>query len=303
MGDLGVETFDRLLAERGVGVRIGPFDARIQTRVSGLTAPLFRLYRDYPLRDDAEIFNFHVSLSERRRFGSLRKRLVRFSVDGRVPHEDMPVEHALPVLEWGINLVIALRAHRFIMLHAAVLERGGQAIVMPALPGDGKTTLCAGLAHRGWRLFSDEFGLIEPDSDELVPMPRPMPLKNESIEVIRQFAPEAEMGPVIPGTRKGTIAHVKPPADSVARAGQGARAGWVVFPKWQRDAALTLEEIPQAEGFMFLASNAFNYELRGEAAFIALRNLIDGARCFRLTYSDLDAAVESLRQLCDRSEA
>ena len=53
---------------------------------------------------------------------------MRFIVDGRVPHEDLPAAQALAVFEWGLNLVIALRSHRFLMLHAAVLERGGRAL-------------------------------------------------------------------------------------------------------------------------------------------------------------------------------
>jgi len=299
VGDLSPREFGRRLAEPGIGVQIGPFDARIRARVPSLVAPLHQLYRDYPLLSEPRVFNFHVALDQRLRFGMAGARVVRFTVDGRAPHEDMPADQALAVLEWGINLVIALRAHRYVMLHAAVAERHGKAILMPASPGDGKTTLCAGLVHRGWRLFSDEFGLIRPDQDELIPMPRPMALKNESIDVIRAFAPDAELGPVIPNTRKGTISHVKPPRASIVEAGRGATAGLVVFPRWHEKAELTLEPMPRAEGFMYLASNAFNYELLGEQAFRALRSLIGRARCFSLVYSDLADAVEALNALSD----
>jgi len=299
VGDLTPDEFGELLREPGVGVRIGPFAGKIRARVPGLHEPLYRLYHDYPLLDVATVFNLHVGLVQRRRYGIAGARVVRFTVDGRAPHEDMPAEQALAVLEWGINLVIAMRAHRFVMLHSAVLERRGRALVLPASPGDGKTTLCAALAHRGWRLFSDEFGLILPGEDELVPMPRPMALKNESIEVIRAFTPNAVLGPTILNTRKGTIAHVKPPSASVHEAGRGARAGWIIFPRWIENARLELEEVPKADGFMFLASNSFNYELRGEDGFLALRKIVDHARCFRLVYSNLDEALSVLNMLSD----
>ena len=299
VGDLAQQEFSSALAGQGLGVGIGPFAAHLRVDVAGLDEGLYRLYRDYPLLSRDRVFNFHCAIEERRRFGIVGKRLVRFTVDGRAPHEDFPAKQSLAILEWGINLVIALRSQRYIMLHAAVLERGGKTVVMPASPGDGKTTLCAGLAHRGWRLFSDEFGLIPPTRDVLIPMPRPMALKNESIGVIREFAPEAELGPVIPNTRKGTVAHVKPPSASVAAAGHGAPAGWIVFPRWVAGSPLSLEEIPPSEGFMFLASNAFNYELCGERAFISLRNIVAGARCFRLEYSNLEEAVEALSKLAD----
>ncbi len=303
VGDLPVAEFAARLGRDGVMVRIGPFDLRVRARCRGLAGPLHSLYRDYPLLAGERVLHGHVEVRDVPGGLLLPRRRIRFIVDGRAPHEDMPAGQALPVLEWGINLVIALRFHGYLMLHAAVLERGGRALLLPAWPGHGKTTLCAALAHRGWRLFSDEFGLVRPGTRDLVPIPRPMPLKNESIEVIRAFAPEAFLGPLVAGTRKGTIAHVRAPADSVARAHQAAPAGWIVFPRWEAGAALSLEEIPKSEGFMQLATNAFNYEMLGEAGFGTARSLIDGARCFRLVYSGLDSAVDALRRLADEGGA
>src|SRR5690606_29629152 len=182
---------------------------------------------------------FHVRLTSPRRL--FRSRRVRLVVDGRVPHEDLPLDQALAVLEWGINLVIALRMPAFLLLHSAALERNGGLLLLPAAPGFGKTTLCAALAHRGFRLFSDEFGLVRPGTIDFLPLPRPMPLKNESIDVIRAFAPDAEIGPTIHNTRKGTIAHVKAPTDSVQRSAETAQVRWVVFPRWEAGRSLSLE--------------------------------------------------------------
>lgn len=303
VGDLAAQEFAARLARGRLEVRIGPFDLRVTGRARGLAEPLHVLYRDYPLLEGERVLHGHVEVRDVLRWLPRPRRAIRFEVDGRAPHEDMPAGQALPVLEWGINLVIALRYHCFLMLHAAVLERGGRALLLPAWPGHGKTTLCAALAHRGWRLLSDEFGLVRPGTRDLVPVPRPMPLKNASIEVIRQFAPQAFIGPTIPGTRKGTIAHVRSPAGSVARAGEPAPAGWIVFPRWQAGAALTLEAMSRSEGYMQLATNAFNYEMLGEAGFDTVRDLVGGARCHRLVYSDLDEAVRALDALAGEGPA
>lgn len=303
VGDLPPGEFAARLGRTGVAVRIGPFDFRIGARARGLAGALHSLYRDYPLLTGERVLHGHVAVRDVMNWLPTPRRRVRFTVDGRAPHEDMPAGQALPVLEWGINLVIAMRYHCYLMLHAAVLERGGRALLLPAWPGHGKTTLCAALAHRGWRLLSDEFGLVRPGTRELVPIPRPMPLKNASIDVIRHFAPEAFLGPVIPGTRKGTIAHVRPPAESVARAQETAPAAWIVFPRWAEGAALSLGEMPKSEGCMQLATNAFNYEILGEQGFATARDLIDGARCYRLVYSSLDEAVEALGALAIESGA
>lgn len=302
VGQLEPSQFSARLAGPGLGVRVGPFDFLIRAHVRGLDAPLQRLYRDYPLLDGGHIYSARVALREV--WGLLPRpgRRVRFSVDGRVPHEDMPADQALAVLEWGLNLTMALRFHRFLMLHAAVVERGGRALLLPAAPGHGKTTLCAALAHSGWRLLSDEFGLMRPGAVRLVPVPRPMPLKNESIAVLREFAPDAEFGPEILNTRKGDIAHVRAPVSSVRRAADEAAPAWLVFPRWVAGAPLTIEDIPKTEALMALAANAFNYELHGETAFLTLRDLVSRARCCRLVYSDLGAAVEVLTGMAAEDE-
>lgn len=299
ISDLSPAQFGSRLRGEGLGIRVGPMDVCLRARVRGLDEPLRQLYREYPLLEVGQIFSCHLEMHDVWRLRPRPGRYVRFAVDGRVPHEDLPSDQALAVFEWGLNLVIALRMHCFLMLHSAVLERHGRALALPAAPGSGKTTLCAALAARGWRLLSDEFGLLRPRTTHFLPLPRPMPLKNESIEVIQGFSPGIEIGPVIAGTRKGTVAHVWPSAASVERQTESAPVRWLVFPEWRAGAILSLQEIPSAEGFMRLAANAFNYEMLGIAGFETVRDLVSASRCFRLTYSDLDEAVARLSALAD----
>ena len=299
VGDLHPAEFATRLGGEGLGYRVGPFDLKLRARADRLLEPLQRLYAHYPVLEGERVFHCHLALEETWGIRPRPGRRVRFTVDGRRPHADLPAEQALAVLEWGVNLVTSLRFHRWLMLHAAVLERNGRALLLPAEPGGGKTTLCAALAHRGWRLLSDEFGLVVPGSTRLVPVPRPMPLKNASIGVVRAFAPDAVLGPEIPGTVKGTVAHVRPPPDSVSRMNEAVPGRWIVFPGWRAGAPLSLTEATRADGFMRLASNAFNYDLLGASAFDTVRSLVEGARCFRLEYSGLEDAVRALTAMAD----
>ena len=295
--DLSLETFSSRIAADGIGFDIGPFRTHMHVTEPSLFDPLHRLYADFPLVDPNDVFSLHVSVTPIRTFPWFRRSRVRFTVDGFAPHEDMPVEQALPVLEWGINLVIAMRSHHFLMLHAAVLEKNGRAVVLPGTPGSGKSTLGVTMAHRGWRLLSDEFGLVPHRSANFVPVPRPVALKNEAIDVFRSFAPEAVLGPRIPNTRKGTVAHVRPPADSVQRQLKRARARWVVFPRWQAGAALEWTELPKPRGFMALATNAFNYDLLGGEGFRTVKSIVDSCDAYSLVYSDLNDAMSWLDDL------
>ena len=197
-------------------------------------------------------------------------------------------------MEWGLNWCVASRAHRFLLLHAGVVERDGHAVVLPALPGSGKSTLTAALANRGFRLLSDEFGAVDLQRSRLVPMVRPIALKNESIELIRRFAPGARLGPSFPRTRKGTVAHLAPDRNSVDRRSEPANPALIVFPKFDTGADLSVETVPKARAFVRLVANSFNYELLGAPAFAAAGRLVDQSDCLALRYSRLDEAIAAI---------
>ncbi|MGG7054239.1 HprK-related kinase A [Nitrosomonas sp. ANs5] len=298
IGELSFGQFRARLAGEGLRAGIGPFNIHIQTRLMSLVKNLYTLYALYPLAD-GELAEFHARVVPKYSLRRPFTPFISFLVDNQAPFPAAPAAHALPTLEWGINLAIALRINHLLLFHSAAVERNGHVLLLPAWPGSGKTTLCTALMHRGYRLFSDEFGLMAPQSAQFMPIPRLMPLKNQAIDAIRKFLPEAVLGPEIHGTQKGTVAHVRPSEESIARMHEPAQARWIVFPKWVPNAALRLESLPRSEAFLLLASNAFNYEMLGESAFDAVTRLVRNCECRRLVYSDFDSALAALDRLTD----
>jgi len=300
IGDLSDGELARQVRARpGLDVRIGPFLVNLRLGLCEPLPLLQRMWHDYPLEPSAGIRDFHVSLDHNGWLRRWWRPQARFTVDGRSPFQPLAAAHHFPMLEWGLNWCVARRGHHLLMLHAAVLERGGRALILPGAPGAGKSTLCTALAHRGWRLLSDEFALVCPQYGRLLPLPRPIPLKNASIGVIRDFAPEAEIGPAFTGTRKGTVAHVRPPSAAVARMDEPATPGWLVFPRWQAGSDTQLEPLSRSDAFLLVASNAFNYELLGETGFITAARLVERCGCHTLSYSNLDEAIARLGALAE----
>lgn len=297
VGDLSHRELEERLAGVGLAVQFGPFNLRIRSDLKSFASLAYRLYEPYPLPETEAISDFHVKIASPCGLRRWFRPQACFSVDGQIPFAPYAAEHAFPALEWGINWCVATRAHHLLMLHSAGVERNGRAMLFPASPGDGKSTLCAALIHSGWRLMSDEFGLVRPEDGMLLPVPRLIPLKNESIDVIRRFRPEAIIGPAFPGTRKGTVAHVRPPADSIRRAQEPARPRWFVFPRWIANAPLALEVMPKSQAFLMVATNAFNYEVLDETAFRLVADLVRSSDCYSLSYSNLDEAIAALDEL------
>jgi HprK-related kinase A len=179
-----------------------------------------------------------------------------------------------------------------------VVEKNGLAAILPAPPGSGKSTLCAALVSKGgWRLLSDELALVRLDNGELMPLPRPVSLKNASIDIIQRYVPGSVFSPAVDDTVKGTVAHMKAPAGSVARANERARPAWIIFPKYQAGAATTVTPVAPARAFMDLAGNSFNYSLLGAEGFEAMAGLIERSASYQFSYSVLDDAIDWFSRL------
>ena len=225
VADLGAAQLRSRLRRGELILDIRPFAARVHSPIDSVAGGLARLYGDFRVLPPGSFADFHVALAPPRGLRRWVRPQVMFSFDGFAPFKPLPRDQAFPMFEWGLNWCIANHAHGFLVIHAAVIERGGRAMVLPAPPGSGKSTLCAGLVSRGWRLLSDELCLLDPRSGLVHALARPVNLKNQSVEVIRRFAPEARFGRSIAGTAKGTLSLMRPPSDAVSRAGEAVRPG------------------------------------------------------------------------------
>lgn len=278
---------------RGSGLRLqtGPFVARVRSPLPMLARTLGQMYADYPVLEDQAAADFDVLLTGARGLRRFVRPQVHFHYDGMAPFQPLPLAQAFPMFEWAMNWCVSSQAHSWLVIHAAVVEMDGRAVILPAPPGSGKSTLCAALVARGWRLLSDELALVRLADGRIDPLPRPVSLKNASIEVIRAWAPTAELSTPVKDTVKGTVAHMRAPGASVARAAEAAVPAWIVFPKWRAGAAAELLPVAQARAHLRLAENAFNYSLLGANGFTAAARLIGNTRTFDFSYGALDDAM------------
>jgi hypothetical protein len=289
----------RKLRHDGVQIRIGAYTVHIHSPLPAIAHGLHLLYADYPLETDAAFADFHVSVVQPKNLRRWIAPQVIFRFDNYVPFKPLPADQAYPLLEWGLNWCFSTQYHRHLVIHGAVIERNGRALILPAPPGSGKSTLCAALVSRGWRLLSDELTLVAPDDLSVVPMCRPVSLKNESIQIIQQFEPTATMGPPAFDTSKGTVGHMRAPTESVLRSQERGLPSWIVFPKYEASASAQLDEHPKASAFMKIAGNTFNYSMLGLRGFETVSKLVDRCGCYEFKYSNLDEAIDIFNTLSE----
>lgn len=293
LGDLSRQELAARLRGVGLTLRTGPFRNRLTSTLPHVVDALAALYADFPVVPSDEFSDFQLNLVDA---GGLRRWLMPRTYlllrGQQIPaYGWFPPHLSMAFLEWGLNYAIYGQINTRLILHSAVLERDGRALLILGNSGAGKSTLCAGLAVSGWRLLSDELGLLGLEDGLLDPVVRPISLKNESIEIIRRLAPEATIGSVCHTKRKGAIAHVRPPTESVRQMDRRAVPRWLILVRYSAGASLSIEEVPRAQCLSELMLSSFNSPNLGASGFEALCRMLEQVVCMRLTYSDLQEAI------------
>ncbi|HET9830832.1 MAG TPA: HprK-related kinase A [Vicinamibacterales bacterium] len=286
------------LATAGVQVSLGSFLVHVHSDLPLVHTYLDTLYADFPITaDEAGHFDIHLLAGH----GVRRwiRRQANLIVNGERPFLPLPADLAGALFEWTINYCVGRDAHRFVAMHAAVVERDGRALVISGESGAGKSTLCAALVLDGWRLLSDEFALLDPDTGMLSPLPRPVSLKNASIEIIKKRGRDLVFGPEGIDIEQARFVHMKPPASSVRRASETAVPALAIFPRWRNSASTTLTKVAKAQVLLRLADQSFNYNYLGVRGFEAIAGLARRVEGYELEYSDLDDVLPRLAGLCD----
>jgi len=299
ISDLDLQHLHSLLRSTGLYLKTGPFTYRIRSSVPSIAKGLHLLYGDNPYFQQLDFVDFDIRLDSPNRLRRRFRPKLDFYFDHQTPFKPLPVTQAYAFLEWGMNWCISVHMNQYLKLHAAVLEKNGKALVMPAAPGSGKSTLCAALMLRGWRLLSDEHALVSLQDASLIPVCRPVSLKNQSIDVIKNFEPAAVFGPVCEDTHKGTVVHMQPDSRSVELDDQRVEPGWLVFPKYVPESETRLTERIKETAFLKAGDQSFNYSLLGAKGFEVMSKLVGASDCYNFSYSNLDEAVTTFDKLSE----
>lgn len=220
----------------------------------------------------------------------------RFKCDQYEPFKPLNHSQAFAMLEWGMNWAVASYEMEHVVIHSGVLALGDDAVLFPAPPGSGKSTMTAHLAFNGWRLLSDEMALITPLSQSVTPFVRPICLKNQSIELAKQWFTNAQFSSIAKDTHKGDVIHLAPPIHQPSDLHRPAMIKAIVFPQYQADADIDIIELNQSQAMHQLADNSFNYSVLGERGFNTLIGVVEKVRCFQISYSHASDVQEFLEQ-------
>ena len=279
-------------------LKVGPVTFRVGSAWAAPVRALRGLYEDYPA--PGAVADYTVRLEPAQPWRRWLRPSVAIAGDYVLPDAaPLPLAHGLIAAEMAMNLQMALGERRYLLLHAASVEKEGRGLILTGESGAGKSTLSAMLGERGWRFMGDEFALLEPETGLLHPFPRPISLKNEAIPAMEAELASNRFGPVMEGTPKGRIRHLRPTREALDRMDEPARSALILFPRFGK--ARDVRPVGPAEAFMRLTQASTNYVALGEAGFMALTGLVQACPAVALDYPDAATAFELVDLLWSES--
>ena len=190
-------------------------------------------------------------------------------------------------LTWHVNRQAIAQSSRFVLLHAAVAEKQGAGVLLPAASESGKTTLIAGLIRSGFGYLTDEAAAIDPRTLLIEPYPKPLTIDPGSWSILPELAPQSDSD-----TGRFFEGQWQVNADSVRSDAVSGRVkpALVVFPRYSRGARLDVEPIARSEALVLMLRHTFAVHDAGRRNFEVLGRILPTTKCYRMVSGDLEEA-------------
>jgi len=180
-------------------------------------------------------------------------------------------------------------------LHAGVVAKGDRCILLPAASGSGKSSLTAALTHAGFSYFSDEVGLIQRGTLQVIPVPLAVCVKSTAFDLMSRYYPGIWQLPAHKRNDGKVVAYVQP-GPGETRRGPGL-VSHIFFPRYAEGEPTRLEPLSRSVGFTRLMDQCVALRCRLDRDNV--RDMvcwISKIDCYALTFSSLDEAVALVSQ-------
>lgn len=167
-----------------------------------------------------------------------------------------------------------------LVFHAGAVAKDGIAVVLPAEPGGGKTSLVAALLEQGFEYLSDEFAFIDPESLRVLPFPKALCFKEGGIELFPHLKPKGLYVEWDMGGEMGRLWYLDPSDLGSGVSGEAKKVRYIIFP--EREGKGEIVGISKAKAVLKLARNLLNFDFLGPDVLDAMVELVRGTECLCL---------------------
>jgi hypothetical protein len=181
---------------------------------------------------------------------------------------------------WMLHAEVSARTRDFVLLHAGAVARDGAALVLPAKPEAGKSTLVLALLRRGFTYLSDELAAIDPVTERVYPFEKRIGLDSAALELFADLGERLEDRRGLSTTARKR--HVRPEDVGASVSGPVSPRS-IVFVGGDRSGPPVLTPISKAESVRRMAEHSTNLYRYADRGVILLARVAEQAQTFELT--------------------
>ncbi len=183
-----------------------------------------------------------------------------------------------------------------LFLHAGMVSWGDAALLLPAAPGSGKTSLTLALARAGFAYHSDEFVMLVGEELRARGIPVPATVKQSAWALVEEDFPELAGAPAHQRVDGQICKYLPPPAVAGAPPAEHPLAvRWLVFPRFQPGKAAQLRPLPRLQALERLFDQCLALPAALDRALVeGLLAWLEGLESFELTFGDRHQAARKL---------
>jgi hypothetical protein len=210
---------------------------------------------------------------QKHRFGLLTNDGLTYGVvaPGNTVPGSSDVDIALEILASQLRSFVAAKAPNHVFVHAGVVERDGQAVMIPGPTFSGKTSLVAEFVRAGATYYSDEFAVL--DADGLVhPYAKPLSIRTNGVSQVDHDV-----------SLLGGVAGSEP-----------LPVGLIILSGYLPGAVWDPQSPSPGEAVLALLSNTVTAEERPAEALSIVRKAVDGAVVLEGPRGEAAQVVEQL---------
>jgi Coenzyme PQQ synthesis protein D (PqqD) len=201
----------------------------------------------------------------------------------------------VPMLHANILMMAYANSDGMAVVHAAAVTRRGRCVLLPAVSGNGKSTLTAALVSSGFDYFSDDLVMLTREPVQIRAVPTCVGLKSGSWKAVDHLFPQLSQLTVYHRNDNKEIKYLSLPTTGVDAL---SAAHAIVFPTWMPDTILEFRKIGSADALARLTSAGYDLPKRLNRDIVeCLIRWIGGLPCFELRYCRLDDAIQSISTL------
>ena len=223
-----------------------------------------------------------------------------FLVDGGEVDRCETIEALAALVKGSLTVAATNRREFALYLHAAMLQRSGAVLLLPAGPGSGKTCLSAALARAGFAYHTDEVTLLDSGTLYARGAPVALAVKEGGWPILASLYPEINGLTTHQRSDGKVVRYLPPPVDPGDPALDRAYpVRWIVFPRYTPAGPIRIEPVPRVEAMHLLLDQCLALRLRLHSGLVqALVDWIATIECHVLTFNELHAAVRLVEGVC-----